>query len=47
MVAPVKNYQLAAAKRSMLSDSNAFEWNLNTAGQRQGSLGSISCPDNM
>ena len=47
MVAPVKSYELAAAKRSMLSDSKAFEWNLNTAGQRQGSLGSISCQDNM
>ena len=47
MVAPVKSYELAAAQRSMLSDSKAFEWNLNTAGQRQGSLGSISCQDSI
>ena len=37
MVASVESYQLTAAQRSMLSDSKAFEWKLNTAGQRQGS----------
>ena len=47
MVAPAKSYELAAAKRIMLSDSKTFEWNLNTDGQRQGSLGSISSQDNM
>ena len=38
MVAPVKSYELTAPRRSIkLSDSKAFEWNLNTAAQRQGS----------